>query len=59
MTVCLILQYSLVLVMSYDASLLDGFHFVEKLSEILFEGACLMDFRASHWRRLCFVMLTV
>ena len=41
MTVCLILQYSLVLVVFYDASLLDGFHFWEKLGKILFEGVLL------------------
>lgn len=44
MTVCLILQYSLVLVVSYDTSLFNGFHFWEKLGEILFEGVLLDGF---------------
>ena len=34
----------LVLVVSYDTSLFDGFHFWEKLGEILFEGIVLDGF---------------
>ena len=44
MMVCLILQYSLVLIVSYNASLLNGFHFGEKLGEILFESVVLDGF---------------
>ena len=44
MLICLIRYHFLVLIVPYDTNLLNGFHFWEKLGEILFKGVLLDGF---------------